>query len=129
MFIVLGVLWILECIHFFNHSNSCEKHGDMAPEIFFRLVTDRVSSEPKLSRKNEKIFDRILQIFFCEILHFFRKMNYAKKCENGAKFHENSFREILRKIILRKKKFSKTIIVVAATINCAKILVEFFAQH
>ncbi|XP_023334178.1 uncharacterized protein LOC111705760 isoform X2 [Eurytemora carolleeae] len=37
MFIVLGVLWILECIHFFNHSNNCEKHGDMAAEIFFRI--------------------------------------------------------------------------------------------
>ena len=94
MFIVLGVLWILECIHFFNHSNSCEKHGDMAPEIFFRLVTDRVSGERKLSRKNAKIFDRILQTFMRNFTFFSQNElceKMRKQCEISRKQFSRNF--------------------------------------
>ena len=79
-------------------------------------VVTGVSSERKLSRKNAKIFVRISQTF-SKISHFFAKIKKAtyimrKLCKISENtFRKNCFCEILRKMILRKKYFTKIIVV------------------
>ena len=79
-------------------------------------VVTGVSSERKLSRKNAKIFVRISQTF-SKISHFFAKIKKAtyimrKLCKISENtFRKNCFCEILGKMILRKKYFTKIIVV------------------
>ena len=92
-------------------------------------IHNRVSSERKLSRKNAKIFVRISQTFRSLETLVVNRANLIKRKKEKTM---RNFEKIVFEISREKKIPHKTIIIVAATINCAKFFLEFSAlraQH
>ena len=81
--------------------------------IQWNAFSIRVCSERNVTRKK---FSFVFCKFFREISHFFCENKRSERCENDTK--AKVFLWIAK--IFGKKYFSKTVSVIAATINCLK---------